>query len=259
MQTAICSQPLIPMRAEPSECSEQVTQILFGEPFIILNEQPKWSHVRLLTDGYEGWIDIKTANTLIQEAEDFQKWPKVKVPLAKGHHIKNGNTIYLPYGSLLPNFNPIDTTVTIGFDTYLLNEQEVSTKNTMAIGEMITEAKSLINAPYLWGGKSVLGIDCSGFCQLLFRLSNYWLPRDASQQINDGDTIDFIQQALPGDLVFFDNETGKITHVGIISAPSKILHASGKVREDTIDQQGIFNSEQNKYTHRLRLIKRLIE
>lgn len=257
MQTAICSQPLIPMRIEPSECSEQVTQILFGEPFIVLENRPKWCKVRLLTDGYEGWIDAKTANIQIQEAEDFRVWPKINVPMAKGINTKTQLSIYLPFGALLPNFDPIETTVTIGFDTYSLNEDEISTSNEMTISEVLTNAYKLLNAPYLWGGKTIMGIDCSGFSQMVYRLSNYWLPRDASQQISHGEIIEFIQETIPGDLVFFDNEAGKITHVGMIINNTTIIHASGKVRIDTIDQQGIFNKELNKYTHHLRLIKRL--
>lgn len=257
MQTTICSQALIPMRSEPSERAELVTQILFGEPFVVLKETENWNKVRLLTDAYEGWIDSKTANTYCSESEDFRLWPRIKSVIAKGVDPACGTSIQLPLGALLPGFDPIGLTTTVGDNTYQLCEDDVLIPQNSSTKNIAEHAHSFLPAPYLWGGKTLMGIDCSGFTQLIYRLGNYWLPRDASQQIEHGETIDFIQDAQVGDLVFFDNPAGNIVHVGIVYSPHEIIHASGKVRIDTIDQQGIFNTELNKYTHQLRLIKRL--
>ena len=121
--------------------------------------------------------------------------------------------------------------------------------------KLIENALMYLNAPYLWGGRSPLGIDCSGFTQMVYRLQGINLPRDAYQQAEVGTTLSFIEESDPGDLAFFDNNEGKITHVGIILEENHIIHASGKVRIDRIDQQGIFNTEIGTHTHKLRLIK----
>lgn len=257
MQTAICSQALIPVRSEASERSELVTQILFGEPFVVLQAMDNWTQIRLLTDGYEGWLDSKTVNTFCQESEDFRLWPKIKSLMAQGVDSTTNTSILLPFGSLLPNFDPIGITTTIGNKTYQLNEDDILLSHEIDLSSIVDYALNYVPAPYLWGGKSLMGIDCSGFSQLLYRMCNYWLPRDASQQVDHGDTVEFVQEAKAGDLAYFDNKEGKIIHVGLISAPGEIIHASGKVRIDKLDSQGIFNNELNKYTHQLRLIKRL--
>ena len=104
-----------------------------------------------------------------------------------------------------------------------------------------------------------MGLDCSGFTQAVFRLNGISLPRDASQQSGIGQVINLVTEALPGDLAFFDNDEGMITHVGLILDSTSIIHASGKVRIDALDHQGIYNVETNKYSHRLRLIRRIME
>jgi cell wall-associated NlpC family hydrolase len=123
---------------------------------------------------------------------------------------------------------------------------------------LIENALIYLNAPYLWGGRSPFGIDCSGFTQLVYRLQGIKLPRDAYQQAEVGNTLSFIEESEEGDLAFFDNTEGKIIHVGIIMKNNYIIHASGKVRIDRIDQQGIFNSSLKTHTHKLRLIKSIV-
>jgi cell wall-associated NlpC family hydrolase len=124
--------------------------------------------------------------------------------------------------------------------------------------KLVENSLIFLNAPYLWGGRSPLGIDCSGFTQIVYRLQGVHLPRDAYQQSEIGSTLSFIEESEPGDLAFFDNIEGKITHVGIILEDNHIIHSSGKVRIDRIDQQGIFNSEKGNHTHKLRIIKSII-
>ena len=124
---------------------------------------------------------------------------------------------------------------------------------------MIKNAFYFLNSPYLWGGRTPFGIDCSGFVQIAARLSGISLPRDTQEQAEEGEIINLISEAKPGDLAFFDNIDGRIIHVGIILENGQIIHASGKVRIDTIDHQGIFNEESKKYSHQLRVIKRIIQ
>jgi cell wall-associated NlpC family hydrolase len=118
-------------------------------------------------------------------------------------------------------------------------------------------ALEFLNVPYLWGGKSVFGIDCSGFVQLVFRLYDLNLPRDAYQQAEIGELIDS-KEARQGDLAYFTNEKGKIIHVGIVLDNETIIHASGRVRIDQLTKSGIYNSDYCKETHKLHFIKRVL-
>ncbi len=142
-----------------------------------------------------------------------------------------------------------------------LQAMSISSKQTAEksiISSIIEFSKSYLNAPYLWGGKSPFGIDCSGFVQVVFKMNGIHLSRDASQQANAGENVSLLDEARPGDLLFFDNDEGDIIHVGILMEDKKIIHASGKVRIDVIDHQGIYNNDIKKYTHKLRLIKRIL-
>ena len=124
---------------------------------------------------------------------------------------------------------------------------------------MIDQALKYFNAPYLWGGRSPLGIDCSGLTQIIYKMAGYAIPRDAGQQVHCGKALSFIEETKPGDLAFFDNDEGRIIHVGIIWEKNKIIHASGKVRIDNVDQFGIYNLETKRYTHQMRVMKRIIK
>ena len=119
-------------------------------------------------------------------------------------------------------------------------------------------AFKFLNSTYLWGGKSVFGIDCSGFTQSVYKFLNISLLRDAQQQATQGELIGFLQEARCGDLAFFDNEAGQIIHVGILLSAHEIIHAAGKVRIDKIDNEGIVHAQTGQRTQRLRIIRRYI-
>jgi len=124
--------------------------------------------------------------------------------------------------------------------------------------ELIKTAFLYLNAPYLWGGKTPFGIDCSGFTQMVYKLNGHKLLRDASLQATQGEALSFIEESEPGDLAFFDNNEGLITHVGIIMQDNYIIHAHGKVRIDRLDHSGIYNVDSRTHTHKLRVIKKII-
>jgi cell wall-associated NlpC family hydrolase len=139
---------------------------------------------------------------------------------------------------------------------YLFEGGSINDKREKA--NLVKTALLYLNAPYLWGGKTPFGIDCSGFTQMVYKINGYRLPRNAFDQVSQGDSLSFIEESEPGDLVFFDNEEGTIDHVGIIMENNYIIHAHGKIRIDRIDHTGIFNTETGNYTHALRVIKKII-
>ena len=256
MNYGICNLSIVPLRIEPDDKSELVTQVLFGEHFEILENKQQWCKIRLYFDNYEGWIDKKQFSPV---DEDTIAQLNDKTPTYAGEMIdfvtdKEQNFAAITIGAELPFYTKQHLTI---------NSTEYHYEGTVLSGKqdkatLVDIATRFLNAPYLWGGKTPFGIDCSGFTQLVYKLCGYQLLRDASQQATQGEVLSFIEECEPGDLAFFDNEEGIITHVGIILKDNYIIHAHGKVRIDRIDHSGIFNSEQQRHTHKLRVIKKII-
>ncbi len=245
--------PVVPMRAEASHRSEMTSQFLFGESAELLEKYNGFYKVRLLHDGYEGWCQ---ANQM-HEVSEFS--------LLNGSLLLNGDpfgevaindsTMYIPFG--LPLFFFENGEAEIGsykmkFEGNYLDPLK-SNFNEETIRSLTTK---YLNTSYLWGGRTIYGIDCSGFTQQIFKFLNIKLPRDAYQQASLGEIVGFLQEATCGDLAFFDNAEGKITHVGIMLDGATIIHASGKVRVDDIDNYGIISRDTGERTHQLRIIKR---
>lgn len=250
----ICNLAIIPIRAEASDRSEQVSQLLFGEHFKIIELTAKWAQVELAFDGYIGWIDTKQFQHISQENY---------LLLSERPTILNADLIeYIttPNNHLMP--------ISLGASLSFLENEAINTNKLSFDGmkicgikpksELIKTAFMYLNAPYLWGGKTPFGIDCSGFTQMVYKLNGYQLFRDASQQASQGIPLSFIEESEPGDLAFFDNEEGNIIHVGILMENNYIIHASGKVRIDRLDHLGIYNADTNRHTHKLRVIKKII-
>jgi len=260
MRYGISGLSLIPVRKEPSERSEMVTQVLFGEHFEILEYLPGWCHIRMNYDGYQGWIDQKMI-TLLTERQ-YQKIGKsvsaVTTDIFTPVPVSKEQFVMLVAGSSLPVWRPYLKEFTLDGDTYKMPGNVSSGKVKDPRGLIIGQAIKYFNSPYLWGGRSPFGVDCSGLAQVIFKTAGIWLPRDASQQVHQGTMLSFIEETKPGDLAFFDDEEGRIIHVGIIWKQGKIIHASGKVRIDNVDQYGIFNVDTRRYSHRMRVIKKLI-
>jgi len=246
---------VIPMRIEPNDRSEMISQLLFGETFQILEKLEKWSFVKSTFDNYDGWIDNKSISYLSEEIFVQLNSSTEFITQKLSNTILNNKNeqIILPAGCTLPNFNSEKNNFIINDNQYTLSEDFIEASINIE-----SLAKQYLNSPYLWGGKNPYGIDCSGFVQVIFKVLGIKIPRDSADQVKEGIIINFISDTKLGDLAFFDNEEGEITHVGIIIGENEIIHASGKVRIDKLDQQGIYNLELNKYTHKLRVVKRLI-
>ncbi|WP_136666668.1 C40 family peptidase [Flavobacterium sp. H122] len=250
----ICNLANIPLRFEPSDRSELVSQVLFGEHFQILEQDQKWSKIKLAYDDYEGWIDNKQYKSITEEQFLLLSKDNIVLNADLIEYITSSENLLMP--------------IPLGASLSFLNYPEINSENFNFEGlkvsgvkpksNIINTAYMYLHAPYLWGGKTPFGIDCSGFTQMVYKLNGYKLLRDASQQASQGDALSFIEESEPGDLAFFDNEEGNIIHVGIIMENNYIIHASGKVRIDRLDHLGIYNSEQNRHTHKLRVIKKII-
>ena len=253
----ICNLSMIPLRTEPSECAEMASQLLFGEAYSVLEEQGKWLKIATADCQYEGWIDRKLFNPLQDdEADAYLSANKyiVKDLFVFIKEVKSDISFPIFLGSAFPY--PSNGLVTLGSSQFRITAPEEESQNTL--DTLLQTAHAYLHAPYLWGGRTPAGIDCSGFVQVVFKCCGVSLPRDASQQALCGETVDFIGEAREGDVAFFENEEGRIIHTGIICAPGRIIHASGLVRIDPIDQTGIFNQERGRYTHTLRIIKRIL-
>ena len=248
---------VVPVRSEPSDRSEMLTQLLFGEHFLITASEGSWKKIKVAFDGYEGWIDEKQFISITENEFQLLRNPYSTLSLdlvQVAVHQEQFNTLLL--GSTLPFYDGKTCrvgTMEFSFSGHSRNLEAKPTKSTL-----IENAYMYLNAPYLWGGRSPFGIDCSGFTQMVYKLNGIPIPRDASQQAQVGTLVNFLDEATPGDLAFFENAEGNIVHVGIILANSMIIHASGKVRIDKLDHYGIYHSELKKYTHTLRVIKQFV-
>lgn len=258
MDKAICNNPIIPLRTSASHRAEMSDQLVFGEAFQILINKGSWHYIRRIPDQYEGWIEgDHFALVSPQQADQFSRHPGRVVTRPFLQLSQDNRTLWIPGGARLPFFKASTAPFTLGPHRYSFSG-EVPAAVTHPGEQAEQLAKSYLNAPYLWGGKTIFGIDCSGFTQIILRMCGYELPRDSHQQVEHGRVIDFIMDARPGDLAFFGDEDGSILHTGIMLGADRIIHASGKVRIDPIDQQGIYNRQQKKYTHKLRVIKTIL-
>lgn len=244
---AFCFVSVAPIRKEASDASEMVSQLLFGEPIEVLEHGQPWIKTRTILDGYEGYMDIKQVLPLTDK--EFRRWMDSytyqKVALFQ---------LTTPFGSIFTSkgsFIGEDLRFQVGDVTFEQPRNPSKAKNTIW-----EEALQYLNAPYLWGGKSIWGIDCSGFVQAVFRLHGYNLPRDAYEQAEIGSDISF-DDCQENDLAYFANASGKIIHVGIIGKEHQIIHASGRIRIDELKAQGIWSEEYEKFSHNLAHIKRL--
>ena len=249
---AVCCVPVSSLRVEPNHLCEIDSQLLFGEICQVIEPGPEnWIRIKCHFDGEEGWCH----NSHVQEISNTGFAPGTRTLYAPAwvNEVEyKGQSMRVPFGSSWPvidNRNLING-LTLPAQSWEPSADQVNAESIQKI------AFNFLNTTYLWGGKSVFGIDCSGFAQSVYKLLGKKIRRNARDQVLTGEVVGFLQETVCGDLAFFDDEEGKIVHVGILLNPEEIIHASGKVRIDKIDNMGIVNVDTGKRTHRLRVIKR---
>ncbi|EAY29031.1 C40 family peptidase [Microscilla marina] len=289
----ICHLGIIPVRAAPASKSEQVTQLLFGETFQVTKVSADHKFVWIIADydEYSGWVDIsrwqEVSEAFYQKAKQAQH---LMVDQAFALLTKSVYTNTLSFGSTLPTYTKGEL---YWEETMCYNAKIRDTRNKVDKHQIIWIAFIFLGTPYLWGGKSIFGIDCSGLTQLVYKAGGYFLPRDAYQQAAFGAKVARLTEAKTGDLVFFARKDN-IIHVGIVLIISDIyktfpaiaqkmeetvtilegqklevnpatkqpyqwvLHAYDCVRIDILDSKGIYNANEKQYTHYTHSIKQII-
>lgn len=251
---------MVPVRAEAREGSEQLTQLLFSETVEVLEQQPRWWRVRNDADRQEGWVDFKMITALSeQEAAQVaqsRQTARVVMPMAYAVSDNNGQTVPLTAGTVLPDYADGRFAILgVGFhiDPAMVALQPIEMNAT----NLMNAVRFFLNIPYLWGGKNAMGMDCSGFTQVIHSLFGHQLLRNASEQATQGEPVASLAAAQAGDLAFFDHEDGRISHVGILLDNERIIHCSGRVKVEKTDNTGIYSTEQGGiYTHHLVSIRR---
>lgn len=253
----VCRLAVVPVRSYPSETSEMVTQLLFGDHYSVLEKMNngRWLKIEIQYDEYLGWIDAKQ-HYHISDAY-FSHLNDVNFKICTditGSLLFNKTPMQILIGSILPisSMELFDLEDQLAF-----NGESHNLGEAMGFDFIKQIAYKYLSAPYLWGGKTPFGIDCSGFVQMVFKIGGYKLSRDASEQALQGAKVENIEEAKPGDVCFFGTQT-KITHVGMLLTENAIIHASGCVRIDTLSNEGIIHSVSGALTHKLQLIKRVL-
>lgn len=263
MEYGIALTPHIPMRSEPSECAEMTSEILFGEHFRILRREPRWLFVENCFDGYQGWIDWKMSTPLsLQCAQTLgqggNRWI-VRHPLADIRKRGDKSPIRVSIGTVLPGYDPVRSEFRVEDAVFSIPRRSVAEIVPSHIRALIRTAELYMHTSYVWGGRTIFGVDCSGFTQVVYRINGINLPRNASQQIACGEPVASFGDAYPGDLAFFANDKGKITHVGIVYTPDSIIHCSGNVHIDKLTPDGIWSDRLGGYTHSAPILRRFAD
>ncbi|MAU31371.1 MAG: hydrolase Nlp/P60 [Flavobacteriaceae bacterium] len=247
MQYGVCKLSIVPVRISNSDKSEMVTQLIYGDLISIIEEKENWTKIKSNFDNYIGWIDSKQYQKINEVQKKDLEIESYSSDLVEFVENEKKELITITIGSVISRSNVLNNKF---LGKHITGKQSKES--------IVNIALLYLHTPYLWGGKTPFGIDCSGFTQMVYKINGYKLLRDSKDQATQGKTLSFIEESEPGDLAFFHNKEDVIVHVGIILKDNHIIHASGKVRIDRLDQTGIYNNDKKTHTHYLRYIKKII-
>lgn len=251
---------IIPMRKEPREQSEMISQLLFGESYQVLDETDNWISILTQFDHYTGWINRKLFVKISESSyhDLFMQYPPVLASMLMIIESPGTPPFSILAGSTLTGYSENKNLLTIENREFHIRQTigDAHAKNSKSFPAIVN---MFMNAPYLWGGRTVFGCDCSGLVQSVYKIMGIALERDSSQQVHQGKPIASMAEAQQGDLAFFADEKGKLCHVGMILTPGEIVHCSGYVHTNKLDDTGILHATTNCYTHRLFAIRRIMD
>ncbi len=249
MQYGIGHLSIVPLRGSPDEDAGMISQVLYGDHFKIKESRKEWSRIQISFDKCEGWVQnnqiTRIPESVFQEIEQQDALYNTDFIT----HVCTKDQVFLPIllGSRMDVAPCLQHTV----EEMPLNSNHPKTN-------LVNTAFLYLNCPDLKGGKSPFGIDSAGFTQMVYKINGFRLLRTTTEQATQGEPLSFIEESEPGDLAFFDNTEGSIDHVGIILENNHIIHSYGHVRIDRLDHTGIFSTAQRRYTHQLRVIKKVV-
>jgi len=261
--TGFVRESMVAVRKQASHASEMVNQLFFGELVRIINQQTYWTYIRSLEDQYEGWVSANmvepVSEAFLSENQPFVFVNAVTAPLHVDRPVET-SVVNLCQGARFPVFPPDNEDwlyFKLSGTTFRLHKRFVDHEQPQQADAIIETARRYMNVPYLWGGRSPFGVDCSGLMQIVFRQHGIRLPRDSYQQATVGTTRSFADRQ-PGDLVFFKADNGFVIHVGLLTSRERIIHASGRVRLDFITPEGIYNPDTKSLSHKLHSLKTVL-
>ncbi len=238
---------IVPVRSEARDASEMQTQLLLGETAKVNEVRERWVHITADHDGYRGWVNRNQMSEL--SPDEYEQWkdhPKRRHSPFASFRIHNETE-----SLWVPTVAPVvieDNRVRIPETTFSFADRP----RLLRHDSIIETAHEFLGTPYLWGGRTDTGIDCSGFIQTVYGIHGSGLPRDSGLQFKSVESYTKdIHQAKPGDIVYFNTGGGPITHVGFYIGDGVLLHASGNVKHNRLIKEESGNNGCFPYDQRL--------